>query len=92
MANPLCAACKAQDVFRDCTLNRAGVVDHIIAISDGGHRTDPRNLWTLCFEHHERKSKAEQHKQLGALPVFEIEGGAIPAETAKANILKILTA
>lgn len=91
-AHPLCVACLEQGFLTDCTLPRAGVVDHIIAVSAGGARYDVRNLWTLCRDCHERKSKMEQHKQLDNVPTYTVEGELLPTEIAKTIILKKLTA
>lgn len=48
--NPLCASC-----------NRPGEqVDHIIPISQDGAVYDERNLQTLCFECHDKKTKEQK--------------------------------
>lgn len=37
--------------------------DHIVAIEDGGSRTDHSNLQSLCTRHHNRKSAIEGNKR-----------------------------
>ena len=52
--NPLCEACQRRKKTTAGT-----VVDHIIAINMGGHKTDLSNLQTLCTSCHNSKSGKE---------------------------------
>ena len=53
-ANPLCAACKRENIVA-----KGNLVDHIKErndiIADGGDPYDWQYLETLCFKHHNRK-------------------------------------
>ena len=51
---PLCRACREQG-----KLIEAGIVDHIIPISDGGEALDLSNLQSLCKPHHDAKTRRE---------------------------------
>lgn len=53
---PLCRHCK-----RGHRMVEATHVDHIVAIEDGGHKTDPSNLQSLCKPCHERKTGLDRH-------------------------------
>lgn len=35
-------------------------IDHIIAVKDGGHKTDHKNLRSLCHAHHNGKTHNER--------------------------------
>ena len=54
--NPLCEACKRQ---KPSKVTAGQVVDHIIRINSGGHKTDLSNLQTLCHPCHNSKSGKE---------------------------------
>lgn len=49
--HPICGVC---DDDRVAMLQ----LDHIVEIADGGHPTDPSNLWLLCKPCHKVKTKA----------------------------------
>ena len=53
--NPLCEKCKR----RSNKVVSGQVVDHIISINNGGHKTDLSNLQTLCTPCHKSKSGKE---------------------------------
>ncbi len=53
--NPLCEECQREG--RHVVGN---VVDHIIPRSMGGADYDWNNLQTLCYEHHNKKTRLEQ--------------------------------
>lgn len=52
---PLCIHCLEED-----RLTAGAVLDHIVAIADGGSELDPDNLQFLCKSHHNRKSRLEE--------------------------------
>jgi 5-methylcytosine-specific restriction protein A len=52
--NPICVECKKAG-----RLVPAEVVDHIIAIKNGGAGLDPANLQSLCNAHHNRKTASD---------------------------------
>lgn len=59
--NPLCVECDEEGITTDCSPGlRRGVTDHIIPISRGGARLDPKNFQTLCNRHHDIKSAKEK--------------------------------
>ena len=67
----------------------ADVVDHIIAITAGGHPTHPHNLMPLCSRCHDKKSAMERHG-------LSIESGVVdglrwPTNAAVNEILTKLT-
>lgn len=86
--SPLCAACYAAGTLTDCTIG--GHLDHIIRIEDGGAELDPRNTWTLCRNHHARKSAMERHGL--TLDSIGEDGAKIPTPAARREILKKLLA
>ena len=79
--SPLCEACLSRGLHTDCTKHFAGVVDHIIAISQGGSRTDARNLMTLCKPCHDQKSRLEGNGM--RLPTYGEEPHRLPGTGAK---------
>lgn len=84
---PWCEAHKQTGQLIDITFG--GHCDHIIAISQGGARSDERNLMMLCKDCHDRKSALEGHH--GVLCDTEPgEGGLIPAQGGKELILEKL--
>ena len=52
--HPLCEACNRRN-----KVTAGQVVDHIIRINSGGHKTDLSNLQTLCHPCHNSKSGKE---------------------------------
>lgn len=57
----LCWACKEHGIIRAAT-----DVDHIIPIQDGGSKTDPMNLQSLCRSCHASKTRTEMNKRRSA--------------------------
>ncbi|HSX11537.1 MAG TPA: HNH endonuclease signature motif containing protein [Chlamydiales bacterium] len=55
-AEPLCRKCKERGVITAGTL-----VDHIVAIRDGGAEWDEDNLQTLCDRCHQVKRQVEKN-------------------------------
>lgn len=53
-ANPLCAYCEQAGRIRAATL-----VDHLLAIADGGAKFDPANFRSCCEDCHAEKTAAE---------------------------------
>ena len=81
---PLCRAHRMSGYFV-----AADVVDHIIAITAGGHPTHPYNLMPLCSSCHDKKSAMERHG-------LSIESGVVdglrwPTNAAVNEILTKLT-
>ena len=58
--SPFCEICSAKNRFA-----KAGVVDHIVEIRDGGAPLDLENLQSLCRACHNQKTKAEMMKRKG---------------------------
>ena len=67
----------------------AGVVDHIIGITAGGHPTHPYNLMPLCSSCHDRKSAMEKHGL--AIESGVVDGLKLPTTAAVNEILAKLT-
>lgn len=67
----------------------AGVVDHIVSITAGGHPTHPYNLMPLCSSCHDRKSAMEKHGL--AIECGFTEGLKLPTTAAVNEILAKLT-
>jgi 5-methylcytosine-specific restriction endonuclease McrA len=61
-SNRFCAFCWQEGVINDERIE----VDHIREISDGGSRTDYRNLRSLCHNHHNGKTHLERKKRENA--------------------------
>lgn len=57
--SPLCELCQSAGTLTDCTVG--GHIDHIIRIEQGGAPLDSRNTWTLCRDHHARKTALESN-------------------------------
>ncbi len=55
---PLCIECKKRGHIK-----AGDLVDHIIAIADGGPEWDWANLQSLCFQHHSKKTNQEINKR-----------------------------
>ena len=53
-AEPYCAEC-----FKEGRIVKASIVDHIVPIKEGGAKYDPKNLQSLCWSCHSRKSILE---------------------------------
>lgn len=51
---PLCVMCDAEGVVR-----AAQVLDHVVPLWKGGSADSPRNLQSLCNEHHDAKTALE---------------------------------
>jgi 5-methylcytosine-specific restriction protein A len=58
---PLCRSCR-----RAGKLVAAMVVDHIVAIADGGGELDPENLQSLCKPCHNAKTRHDTQPMAGA--------------------------
>lgn len=58
--HPLCLSCKAKNV-----ITAAKVVDHIVAMRDGGDLWDPANHQGQCGSCHQRKRQAEGQARAG---------------------------
>lgn len=58
---PLCRSCR-----KSGRLVAATVVDHIIAIDDGGAKLDQENLQSLCKPCHNRKTRHDESTRPGA--------------------------
>ncbi len=58
VSNQLCLECFKQGITR-----KGYAIDHIVAIEDGGSRTDHTNLQNLCESHHNSKSAQEGNKR-----------------------------
>ena len=56
--NPLCEHCERRGLIMV-----AQEVDHIIEIEDGGSKTDPDNLQSLCKACHRKKTGEEKRKR-----------------------------
>lgn len=69
--------------------HRAGVVDHIVAISAGGSRMSSDNLWTLCFDCHKWKTAMEQHHTLSVVGFGE-DGELVPPQSERERIKAII--
>ena len=82
--SPLCVACQYVGTLTDCT--RGGHIDHIVRIEAGGAPLDQRNLWTLCRDHHARKTAKERHGF--RVQAVGPEGERIPAAGAIENLKK----
>ncbi len=54
---PLCRKCRQQG-----KLTAAAVVDHVIAIADGGAELDQANLQSLCLPCHNEKTRRDTNK------------------------------
>ena len=54
--NPLCEACQRQSPPK---VTAAQVVDHILSLNMGGHKTDLSNLQSMCHSCHNSKSGKE---------------------------------
>ena len=67
----------------------ADVVDHIIAITAGGHPTHLYNLMPLCSSCHDRKSAMEKHGL--AIESGVVDGLKLPTTAAVNEILGKLT-
>lgn len=52
--NPICVKCKRNGIATD-----AVACDHVVRISAGGSKMDPRNHQALCGHHHSEKSGKE---------------------------------
>jgi 5-methylcytosine-specific restriction protein A len=52
--HPLCVACSREGVVA-----LAKIVDHVVAMRDGGAPWDESNHQGLCMTHHQRKRQAE---------------------------------
>jgi 5-methylcytosine-specific restriction protein A len=48
-----------EPICRHCQINASQMVDHIVALADGGTRLDRSNLQALCLRCHARKTAAE---------------------------------
>ena len=57
-AHPLCERCEDQGYIVE-----GREVDHIVEIEDGGDKTDPDNLQTLCVSCHRKKTAEEKRKR-----------------------------
>jgi 5-methylcytosine-specific restriction endonuclease McrA len=55
-----CEVCYHDDTMSS-VVERAGVTDHIIPISEGGAMWDERNHMALCNLHHNQKRGYEAH-------------------------------
>ena len=64
---------------------QATVVDHIIAITAGGHSTHPYNLMPLCSRCHDKKSAMERHGL--AIESGVVDGLRWPTDAAVTEIL-----
>lgn len=54
--NPVCVECLKQGIIK-----KADVIDHIVPIrQDWSRRLDESNLQSLCYRHHNQKTKAEK--------------------------------
>lgn len=62
---PLCRECRKID-----KLIAATIVDHIIAIADGGAELDLNNLQSLCKPHHDAKTRRDLHKTGGGSNLY----------------------
>lgn len=82
-ANPICSACGA-----DCTKLMMGVIDHIVAISAGGSRLHPDNLWTLCVDCHKWKTSMEKNGLTVA--AYGEDGDKIPAASERERIKQLI--
>lgn len=51
---PLCWACEQEGI-----VTQMDELDHIIPLDLGGARLDPRNVQSLCQQHHQAKTAAE---------------------------------
>lgn len=69
--------------------HRAGVVDHIVAISAGGSRMSSANLWTLCFDCHKWKTAMEQHHAL-SVAGFGEDGELTPPQSERERIKQLI--
>lgn len=56
--NPLCEHCDSHGRITPAT-----EVDHIVEIEDGGSKTDPDNLQSLCKACHRKKTGEEKRKR-----------------------------
>ena len=56
--HPLCQRCE-----RSGRVVEGRDVDHIIEIEDGGSKTDPDNLQTMCVSCHRKKTAEEKRKR-----------------------------
>ena len=81
---PLCRAHRMANQFVP-----AGVVDHIVSITAGGHPTHPHNLMPLCSSCHDRKSAMEKHGL--AIESGVVDGLKLPTTAAVNEILAKLT-
>lgn len=72
--HPLCEDCKDAGELKE-----GNVTDHVIAISLGGSKDDPRNFRTLCHKCHNIKRGKEAH---GHVEPFEYNdrGEKIPKQ------------
>lgn len=66
---PLCQRCIVDGVIKP-----ADLVDHIVALNDGGPRLDPRNLSSLCEAHHAQKTREEIFRRAERARQAELEG------------------
>jgi len=55
---PLCRECKKRGIITKGTL-----VDHIVAMNDGGEKWDEDNLQTLCDICHQVKRQGEKQRE-----------------------------
>ena len=58
LQHPLCEMCEKAGL-----VTPGKEVDHIIEIQDGGSKTDPDNLQTLCTRCHRKKTADEKRKR-----------------------------
>ncbi|MEM6397495.1 MAG: HNH endonuclease signature motif containing protein [Bacteroidota bacterium] len=82
-SNPLCEVCSY--IGRT---EAADVVDHLIAISQGGSEYDSANLMAMCHRHHNQKSALELRGQL--LVSIDTEAGKIPKD--RSDVYAVLCA
>lgn len=67
----------------------ANVVDHIIAITAGGHPSHAHNLMPLCSKCHDKKSAMERHGL--SIEAATVDGLKLPTTAAVNEILTKLT-
>lgn len=66
----------------------ADVVDHLIPISQGGAKLDPKNLMAMSHEKHNKKSGMEAHKPILVQWELNERGYKIPLD--REEIIKLL--
>ncbi len=62
---PLCRECRKLG-----KLVAASIVDHVIAIADGGSELDQGNLQSLCKSHHDSKTRRDTNQTGGGSNLY----------------------